>query len=49
MENLMRQVNVRDISKFCIRHGTAIILIVAAILFFVRMHYALDTYPVRET
>lgn len=47
MENLMRQVNVGDISKFCIRHGTAIILIVAAILFFVRMHYALDTYPVR--
>lgn len=47
MENLMRQVNVGDISKFCIRHGAAIILIVAAILFFVRMHYALDTYPVR--
>ncbi len=43
----MRQVDTENISRFCIRHSTAIIMIVAAILFFIRMHYALEMYPLR--
>ena len=48
MEKMMRWVSYEEAKAFYREHGSAILLAVAAVVFFVSLYYVLDTYPPKD-
>lgn len=48
MEKIMRWVTYEAAKAFYRRHGSAILLILSAVVFFVALYYVLDTYPPKD-